>query len=115
MTFHHISFLMFTGCASEPLVNDTATFACKESTVFYCEDDEKNTGQMVFNVQVPDWDAKYDKVKMTLGRVDAAPLEGYFYSVDTECGVLWEIEFRLFNVSCEEITTKEIAFYSNVD
>ena len=70
---------------------------------------------MIFNVQVPDWDAKYDKVKMTLGRVDAAPLEGYFYSVDTECGVLWEIEFRLFNVSCEEITTKEIAFYSNVD
>jgi hypothetical protein len=115
MKFYNFSFLMFVGCANESTANDTSAFACKESTVFYCEDDEKNTGQMIFSAQVPDWDSKYDKVKMTLGRVDAAPLEGYFYSVDAECGVLWEIEFRLFNVSCEEITTKEIAFYSNVD
>jgi hypothetical protein len=102
------SALVFVSCYSSQAQNDSAEPVCNQSVVFDCENDSFNTGQMILSVQVPDWEDEYNSVQISLGRKDSQPLVGILYDVDTECGTLWEAQFRLFNVSCEDITTKEI-------
>lgn len=87
---------------------DTGAPVCTETVVIDCDDDEFDTGQMVLQVSVPDWREEFHRVEARLGRLDADPLLGELHPTDTPCGTLWEAEFRLFNVTCESIVTKEI-------
>ena len=108
---NHYAFLfLFSKFACAPLSHesDTAGLSCSESIVITCEDDEFDTGQMILHVSVPDWGDEYDSVQAVLGRLDADSLVGELHPTDTPCGTLWETEFRVFNVTCESIVTKEI-------
>jgi len=89
-------------------VDDTGSLACSDTVVITCEDDEFDTGQMILHVAVPDWRDEFQRVAVRLGRLDADPLFGELHPTDTPCGTLWEADFRLFNVTCESIVTKEI-------
>jgi len=102
------SIFLNSACKNENQKYDTSGADCFNSDVFSCEDDQFFTGQMIVSVQVPDWDEEYDSVSVRLERLDDFPLEGILHTTDTECGTLWEAEFRLFNVTCGEITTKEV-------
>jgi hypothetical protein len=105
----YVPFLAFnvSACSHEANAGSSAEPVCHDTIVSTCEDDEI-TGQMVFHIEVPDWNDGYESVSASLHRLDGPSLEGEFHPVDKPCGTLWEIEFRLFNITCDSITTKEI-------
>jgi hypothetical protein len=96
------------GPIDPPADGDTGALVCTDTVTVTCEDDEFDTGQMILHVGVPDWREEFYRVEVSLGRLDADPLVGELHPTDTPCGTLWEAEFRLFNVTCESIVTKEI-------
>lgn len=89
-------------------------FECPENIVIDCQDDTHDTGQMIFRVQVPDYQENYERVSVKLLRHKGDPLIGEFHMSDTECGTLWIVEFRLFNESCENIVSQEIALFPSL-
>jgi len=102
-------FLTSLSCVSS--ADDTGMFECPESIIIDCQDDTIGTGQMIFRVQVPDYQEDYERVSVKLLRRQGDPLLGESHMSDTECGTLWVVEFRLFNESCENIVSQEIALF----
>jgi hypothetical protein len=104
-----IFFMLLLACFPVD-ANDTGFHECSNMIVFDCEDDIFGTGQMVFKIQVPDYEEDYESVDINLVLQDGKILEGTCsLAEDNSCGSYWEAEFRLFNESCENVVSHEIS------